>query len=767
MSRRPSVAPEPAPRLVCNATTSDLPAGCNLGLLARIELLVLFCSAILALLVFLGSSRRRSSSATVRLVVWGAFTVSYPVAAYTIGLMQSSPFHHELFVVWSCFFLFVLASSDSITAYTLADIKSPATVLLNRGLQVIYVSVLLHYYSSVLSPKLKIYLFIVWLVSLGKIALSALGYRLALRSDRLEADNKLVADYMTYEHDLSRQQGGSDEDPVTMEGYKYVVRGEETDVMEPTALDYVKKIKVDGARALVTVESVWRCKGRLLMGSSVADASAAARRDLCLSFALFKLLRRRCSNYPLAESGQPKTRDFVLKGLLGQGKDDDDDDGGDRRSRRDGRAFRVIEVELGFLYDLFYTRYPFICHAAVSTAPHLAMCALVMTIGVLTLSSHSLRHYHPTHHRSIEVNGVNLDVALTMFIIALVIVLEAYQFVAVLFSDWQKVKMLCRYVLRPSWQGNPFFEAVLRVLCYCGSGVYWKKTMSQYSIVRHASPGHAVKDWLSRATRRWLDRLMFNGGKTRSVKVSAAVESALASALRDRDDDDGVLGGGGRAAPALRQHGLDWAWGGATWRTCAHAILIWHIATCLCDMQMQAAITHKKTRPRARKAAGGGDGDGDRAVATSLSRYCAYLVSSAPELLPEHQYTTRTIAEAVLLELRGCLRGCASDKEVLDRLKAVAESTATASSPESGIHVHGARLWTQLMVIPDQDMTWKLLARVWAELMLFVTPADNATAHVQHLTMGGELITHLWALLTHAGIVDRPNSPSPHPHPAP
>uniref|UniRef100_A0A0E0JYS2 DUF4220 domain-containing protein n=1 Tax=Oryza punctata TaxID=4537 RepID=A0A0E0JYS2_ORYPU len=744
MSRRPSVAPAPAaPRLVCNATTGELPAGCNLGLLARIELLVLFCSAILALLVFLGSSRRRSSSATVRLVVWGAFTVSYPVAAYTIGLMQSSPFHHELFVVWSCFFLFVLASSDSITAYTLADIKSPATVLLNRGLQVIYVSVLLHYYSFVLSRKLKIYLFIVWLVSLGKIALSALGYRLALRSDRLETDNKIVADYMTYEHDLS-QQGHSAGDPVTMEGYKYIVRGEETDVMEPTAPDYVKKIKVDGARALVTVECVWQCKGRLLMCSSDADPGAAARRDLCLSFALFKLLRRRCSNYPLAESGQPKTRDFVLKGLLLQGKDYDE------RRRRDGRAFRVIEVELGFLYDLFYTRYPFICHAAVSTAPHLAMCTLVVTIGVLTLFSHSLRHYHPTHHRSIEVNGVNLDIVLTMSIIALVIVLEAYQFIAVLFSDWQKVKMLCRYVLRPSWQGNPFLEAVLRVLCYCGSGMYWKKTMSQYSIVRHASPGHAVKDWLSRVTRRWLDRLMFNSGKTRSVKVSAAVESALASALRDCDD--GVLGDGGRAA--LRQHGLDWAWGGETWRTCAHAILIWHIATCLCDMQA--------TRPRARKAAGGEDDH--RAVATSLSRYCAYLVSSAPELLPEHHCTTRTIAEAVLLELRCCLRGCASDKEVLDKLKMAA--TETTSSPESRIHVHGAMLWTELMMIPDQEMMWKLLAKVWAELMLFVTPADNATAHVQHLTMGGELITHLWALLTHAGIVDRP-SPSPHPHPAP
>lgn len=55
---------------VCNATAA-LPPDCDLRQLARIEALVLLCSVVLALLVFLGSSRRYSGSAMVRFILRG------------------------------------------------------------------------------------------------------------------------------------------------------------------------------------------------------------------------------------------------------------------------------------------------------------------------------------------------------------------------------------------------------------------------------------------------------------------------------------------------------------------------------------------------------------------------------------------------------------------------------------------------------------------------------------------------------------------------
>ena len=44
---------------------------------------------------------------------------------------------------------------------------------------------------------------------------------------------------------------------------------------------------------------------------------------------------------------------------------------------------------------------------------------------------------------------------------------------------------------------------------------------------------------------------------------------------------------------------------------------------------------------------------------------------------------------------------------------------------------------------------------LWVEMMLFVALSDDETAHAEHLAMGGEFVTHLWALLSLAGMHKR------------
>jgi hypothetical protein len=54
-----------------------------------------------------------------------------------------------------------------------------------------------------------------------------------------------------------------------------------------------------------------------------------------------------------------------------------------------------------------------------------------------------------------------------------------------------------------------------------------------------------------------------------------------------------------------------------------------------------------------------------------------------------------------------------------------------------------------------------VLADLWAELVLFLAPSSNADIHAEKLAAGGEFMTHLWTLLIHAGILERPSSSTP------
>lgn len=78
---------------------------------------------------------------------------------------------------------------------------------------------------------------------------------------------------------------------------------------------------------------------------------------------------------------------------------------------------------------------------------------------------------------------------------------------------------------------------------------------------------------------------------------------------------------------------------------------------------------------------------------------------------------------------------------------------------EATILQSGAKLGKQLAEIEDVTRRWKVLADFWSEMLLYIAPSDNVDEHIEQLTRGGEFITHLWALLSHAGILqrDQPN----------
>jgi len=100
---------------------------------------------------------------------------------------------------------------------------------------------------------------------------------------------------------------------------RYIVTGEKKKHVEESARGYRVKLDVldNDLSSLVKLDRVWSLAEH--DGGILAEPQHKLR-DLCLSYSLFKILRRRLLGYPLADAGSRESLDFVLRGRHGQGR---------------------------------------------------------------------------------------------------------------------------------------------------------------------------------------------------------------------------------------------------------------------------------------------------------------------------------------------------------------------------------------------------------------------------------------------------------------
>ncbi|KAL6905506.1 hypothetical protein ACP4OV_003107 [Aristida adscensionis] len=715
---------------VRNATrTAAAWAASPVGRLTRIEVLVTISGCLLAVLVLLGSGRRASRSTAYRLAVWSALMLSYQAVSYTIGLMQSASFRNELIVAWGCFLLLLLGCADGIAAYSLDDSDQQARSVLNQALQLVYVFLLLLSYVGTLPFQLKVALLLLWSLSAVKLGMRLRSFLLASRDRILTVDNKFIADYMLREHD---SDSGRSYDAATMAGYHYVVTGRHGWSRPPRRNSASPSTSTSTSEQqhnkLVTLDLVWQCKGKLL---SSDDSATRKRKDLCLSFAMFKLLLRRLGGYPLHEACLNKTRDFVKVGLLGGGGGGGHGPAEDSQYRR---MYRVVEVELGFLFDFFYARYP---SPDTSLVPDTLVFAALVATSLSTLCLPALVDYRAGAASRGDANtaSTGFDIWLTRLVIILFIILESFQYLTLLFSDWNKVKMLCRYVGDERWQKRPLLERLLRFMCHVRLTRYWNNSVGQYCLLRacfQSERSYILRMPLPGCISGFLTWRRVTHHKELTAPVKRAIYRFLKSDLTRIRNGQYTL-----AKNRLLE--LDSFYWVTAQESTVQSMLLWHIATTIC---------HYRSGRTARDAAV----MENHKVATTLSAYCAYLMSSAPELLPDHSYDTQLLFDAVQARAQKRLRDCRTNEDIYTKLKGCEDGddyeVMLADGNKLGDEVEKR--------LPDPATRWKMLADLWVEMLLSVAPSNNVNAHVRMLATGGELITHLWVLLTHAGIIEKP-----------
>jgi hypothetical protein len=127
------------------------------------------------------------------------------------------------------------------------------------------------------------------------------------------------------------------------------------------------------------------------------------------------------------------------------------------------------------------------------------------------------------------------------------------------------------------------------------------------------------------------------------------------------------------------------------------------------------------------------------------------VVADVPQLLPDDKAWSRKLYKTLSRGIRCALAGDPGEHDGI-----VAARLAERS--EHQVVKAGVRLGRQLMeLIPDEEARWALLESFWCEILLYAAPSDNLKAHKKAIAHGTELVTLIRALLTHAGIVTRPN----------
>ncbi|KAL6647095.1 hypothetical protein ACP70R_014532 [Stipagrostis hirtigluma subsp. patula] len=309
---------------------------------------------------------------------------------------------------------------------------------------------------------------------------------------------------------------------------------------------------------------------------------------------------------------------------------------------------------------------------------------------------------------------------------------ETRDIISYICSNWTKVALICHYINEASWQQSPTVQKHIGLVlkyCRCKLVNSWDDKLKQCSILLLPPEN---KTPLLR-----LRRLLHL--PDRKVKVQGEVKAAIFEALNGEgltcDQEEPLELIRPPSSPISGSAAAEV--GGSSQLTCdcrhpAYTILAWHVAT--------SVFEARHPQPS--------DPKGHKIAATHLSRYCAYLVTYCPELLPGDDEWCRSLYNGVKKDADRVLSAAPPGAE--EEYQRLVELLSAEDNHE--VLKDGARLGKQLV---ESRTGWAALTRFWSEMILYVAPSENLEGHAEAIARGGELITLLWALLAHAGIVGR------------
>ncbi|KAG5529198.1 hypothetical protein RHGRI_029777 [Rhododendron griersonianum] len=680
----------------------------------QLRALILLSLTSQIILVSLGNRRRYIAKPWIRSIVWFFYLLADSVATMAIGILsddigevywkgnwKSRSLDDELKAFWAPFLLLHLGGMDTITAYSLEDnelwLRHFFNVIAQAGMTT-YILLMSWTMSSRLSPLFIVVFFV------GLMKYCERVWSLFSASEKRFRDS--IPDIPTSESRIREECKLKQ-----LEGY-HVSEHQVLEVEVP------------------------------VVDESVPESDDA--REILLAYSFFEMVKRLFADLILGFQDRDVSRAFF------ENKDmDSNTDFG-------YKALKVIEIELGLMYDVLYTKAT-IVYSYWGVTIRIFGCFLILIVLVMVSLDEAL----------VGKNSSKIDVSITLVLLVVALLLDLCAFGELILSDqtahWlikhKKTTILetinrIRTMIPTNWGRNckrwsktvqqhsllsfcfatrkkPLF--CLRILKLFGieevAEMFWYKSITPpYSLSHYLNvdQGHDLPKYIFdkvKEDRSWAEK---NGNGTDDLKF--------------------LYGGRGvRALERLNCKGLEWS----VKIEFEQSVLVWHLATEIC-YQLEA-----EQDPDAWLRMWQNRG-------MCISRYMLYLLVEHPNMLPigmgqiKFRDLYSDLANFIEMYTSKPLKDVTERDALVMLMEMVKDENMLVGGGDRSNFVifHGCKLASQLRKYEDLEQQWTIIRDVWFEILCHAASQCKGRQHAQQLRRGGEYLTHLWLLMAHFGLTD-------------
>ncbi|KAL4625422.1 hypothetical protein ACB092_05G024500 [Castanea dentata] len=685
----------------------------------EIQALVLVSLSLQIILFVMGNKRKYWTSDKFSIIMWIAYlsadwsaTVSLSVLSNNAGSIGDNKIDPKFVTTafWAPFFLLHLGGPDTITAYSLEDNELWRRHSLTLAIQVgVAVYVFLRAWTRAALNFLAIPMFIPGIIKIWERvwvlrSASSANFKASMLPPPDPGPN--YARYM--EEYSSKKEEGFD----------------------------VKAGKFSEAQVVGDIS--------LTAPENVMIPDAATLQDAYMFFKTFKQL---FADLILSIQDKVNSQSFFQKASCEE-------------------AFKVIEVELGFMFDVFFTK-AFLVYSLKGCL--LRLISSSSTVVVLLVFLIMDKHAFST-----------ADIIISYVLLVGAIFLEIYAVLLLVTSDWtllwlSKHKNSVVDFLYTTISSIPLYR-----------NKRWSNTMGQYNLIQYCLKEKPTKySFIHKffCMSELLEKLRYQD----SAEVSMVLKNLIFEQLQKKSESAKDL----KACKDLCACRGDRVLKNAKCQDCIkkeksktkeesvevefhpflqnakchfelskenrttieqsveeefdQSILLWHIATNLCYHDDWNTSPNSVKIPNCE-------------ASKLLSDYMLYLLVMRPFMLPNGIGQIRfqdTCAEAIeFFQERKSV--CVGDRARISLLKVSTEvpPSQVKGDRSKSVLFEGCRLAESLQHL-EIEKKWELVSHVWVEMLCYAANKCRWNHHAQQLTRGGELITHVWLLSAHFGITEQ------------